>query len=112
MARFVQTVETGAAEVVARPAIDPMDDPTEAVDHLVCCRHTWTTAMCGADVSDDYVTLIVDRLCPLCVEAARSALAARGLAFPGSPPNCPADGTKCPVADELDALVERHVRDG
>jgi hypothetical protein len=102
---------------VILPATDSrLDDPIEAVDHLVCCRRPWDaggTTLCGAEIGgDEYVSLMPDRICPLCVEQALRRLAAFGIAFPTDPPFCPWDGRSCPSEQEIDRRIDEHLQSG
>ena len=101
--------------VVTLPATDlRLDDPTEAVDHFVFCRRPWNageTTLCGKVIDEDeFLSLMPDRICPMCVEEALRRLAAFGRPFPTDPAFCPLDGNECPSEDEVDRRIEDHLR--
>ncbi len=92
--------------------VDRALELAEAVDHLVCCRRPWNRALCGADLEEASVTIIVDRLCSMCMEVAMSGLAEHGYVLEDlERAICPLTGENCPSEDEIDEKIIDRLRE-
>ncbi len=88
---------TEAPAVELHPELDEADDD---LDHLVCCRDDWQTALCGADVSKAPIVLFTDNICEPCLLEVDAFLQRRGAIEPVEG-ECFKDGTKCPDEDHV-----------
>lgn len=80
------------------------DDPDE-VNHVVCCRRSWTVTMCGL-TEEQPINLTSAFLCAMCIET----ITRLRPTWPDEEPRiCPLDHRPCPPEHEVDERIERTV---
>lgn len=94
----------GEASLDVVPAARTLSHDPDEVNHVVCCRRTWDTTLCGMSAEHVPVNLSSRFICAMCLEVAM-----REYGGPLDDGVCPLDKTRCPDEAEIDVRISWEI---
>ena len=97
------------------PTFKPRTDVDDDLDHIVCCRSDWRTALCGQAIAEDEpILLFLDNPCVACAKEMVRRYEALGIATESldDTPTCFNDGSPCPKLEDPEMLRRLNERPG